>query len=246
MAPARDRRRDAGRCRAGRDAARARARPPGAARAGRGRVPARVAAAGGKRGRARARRGGLFSVDLEAVRAAVRSDPLGRRRDRAAPLARLRSASSITEQRGGRALGRRRAAQHARRAVPAQRALRAAGAAAARGSRGQRGRRSRSSTSTRRAGCSRRACGSTGVRLDERGAWELAISATASGCGSADRRVDERLERFIALASPMVAKRARARSATSTCATPTASRRLERPFRTGASLRDRGCRRRDG
>ncbi len=46
----------------------------------------------------------------------------------------------------------------------------------------------------------------TGVRLDERGAWELAIS-DGIRVKLGRQAVDERLERFIALASPMVAKR---------------------------------------
>jgi cell division protein FtsQ len=46
----------------------------------------------------------------------------------------------------------------------------------------------------------------TGVRLDERGAWELAIS-DGIRVRLGRQAVNERLERFIALASPMVAKR---------------------------------------
>lgn len=46
----------------------------------------------------------------------------------------------------------------------------------------------------------------TGVRLDERGAWELAIS-DGIRVKLGRQAVNERLERFIALASPMVAKR---------------------------------------
>jgi cell division protein FtsQ len=46
----------------------------------------------------------------------------------------------------------------------------------------------------------------TGVRLDERGAWELAIS-DGLRVRLGRQAVNERLERFIALASPMVAKR---------------------------------------
>ncbi|HEX9772248.1 MAG TPA: cell division protein FtsQ/DivIB [Steroidobacteraceae bacterium] len=46
----------------------------------------------------------------------------------------------------------------------------------------------------------------TGVRLDERGAWELAISDGLK-VKLGRQAVNERLERFIALASPMVAKR---------------------------------------
>ena len=47
---------------------------------------------------------------------------------------------------------------------------------------------------------------------------------TASRCGSAGRTSQARLERFIAIASPVVAAARRARSATSTCATATVSR----------------------
>ena len=46
----------------------------------------------------------------------------------------------------------------------------------------------------------------TGVQLDERGAWELAIS-DGIRVRLGRQAVNERLERFIALASPMVAKR---------------------------------------
>jgi cell division protein FtsQ len=46
----------------------------------------------------------------------------------------------------------------------------------------------------------------TGVRLDERGAWELEL-ANGVGVKLGRLAVTERLERFLALASPLVAKR---------------------------------------
>ena len=71
-----------------------------------------------------------------------------------------------------RALGRRRPDEHTGRIVHAARAPHAAGVAAADGPAAPK-RRSRSSTSTRSRDCSQRACASTALRLDARGAWEL-------------------------------------------------------------------------
>ena len=212
--------------------ARARARPAAAhAAASQGAFQRVDAAADARRGRCRTRSGGFFAVDLDAMRSRGREHCRGSTAREVR--ARWPDALEVHDHRAGR---RSRAGattgllQHARRAVPAAtRATCRRSCRSSTGPTGTRGARSRSSTSTtQRALLAVGHAPDAACELDARGAWELRRSATASQVrlGRSDVRDAPRAlhrdspARWSRSASP--------RSATSTCATPTASRRLER------------------
>ena len=183
------------------------ARPSGAARP---RSKAPSSASRRRRSRAPSRRscraGSLRWTSIASASAIERIDWV----DRAVVQRRWPDAIRVvvTEAGGRGALERRRAAERARRAVHPQRALRAAGVAAAAGPGRQRVAGRAAATSTAQGRLLESGLRLTGVRLDERGAWEIEL-ANGLQVRLGRQDVDDRLERFIRLASPLVAKRRR-------------------------------------
>ena len=147
---------------------------------------------------------GLLSVDLDAGAHGHPHAALGRCGERAARLAaRAHGAGDRADRRG--ALGRARAAQHARGAVRHRRAPRAAGAGAAAGPGGQ-GVHVAQRYLAAEGRLAQAGLRLTALRLDARGAWEFDL-ANGVTVRLGRRQVDERFEKFMNTALKLVSQR---------------------------------------